>query len=285
MFMPHCSNKNVLFKKAGKETRGAECWHFGTNRRSQSPREHRDERKARAGVEVEEEDEEDEEEEGLQRCHFQACSLWSKAVSEKENKTNGGRASISPSPFCSSMRRLVCSAGSWDYCSSTRGTHPAMLQNIPMKKPVLLSRLPSTPESPVPSCKAERKTTNSKWLDVPSQRHLHSQQCYGTGTVPTGEHGAIADGKLCLQGERKSSSKTGYVLHTNHMPLWGGIMVLHSQVSVEVSQQVPHAGKQQPVSQKGCAESQEDPSPTQTHQQSPQVLQGEQPGSSQGPAP
>lgn len=44
---------------------------------------------------------------GEERCHFQASSLWRKALRERENKTNGGRASISPSPFLSSMWRSV----------------------------------------------------------------------------------------------------------------------------------------------------------------------------------
>lgn len=53
---------------------------FGTNRRSQSPRDPRDEGKARGRLA----------EEGFAGCHFQAGSLWSKALREKENKTNEG---------------------------------------------------------------------------------------------------------------------------------------------------------------------------------------------------
>ncbi|KAA8594046.1 hypothetical protein FQN60_004880 [Etheostoma spectabile] len=63
---------------------------FGMNRRSQSPREPRDEGKVRGRVE----------EEGLQQCHFKASSLWSKALWERENKTSGGREGLHLPPPC-----------------------------------------------------------------------------------------------------------------------------------------------------------------------------------------
>lgn len=87
-----------------------------------------------------------------------------------------------------------------------------------------------------------------------SQQHLHSQKSYGTGTVSAGEHGAVTNSQLRLQGEGKGSREAVDVLHTHHVPLWGRVMVLYSQVSVKVGQQVPQAGKQKPVGQEGDTE-------------------------------
>lgn len=92
---------------------------FGTNRRSQSPRDPRDEGKARGRVA------EVEEEEGLQRCHFQAGSLWSKALREKENKT---QLHLLHPPLLLSMWRSACSAGR--SATAGRGGAAAPLQNL-----------------------------------------------------------------------------------------------------------------------------------------------------------
>lgn len=69
-----------------------------------------------------------------------------------------------------------------------------------------------------------------------SQQHLHGQKRYGAGTVSTGEHGAVTNSQLRLQGEGKGSREAVNVLYTNHVTLWGRVMVLHRQVSVQVGQ-------------------------------------------------
>lgn len=59
-------------------------------------------------------------EEGLQQCHFQAASLWSKALGEKENKKNRENSCIFSSPSSlSSMWRSVCSVGRISHCSQS----------------------------------------------------------------------------------------------------------------------------------------------------------------------
>lgn len=98
-----------------------------------------------------------------------------------------------------------------------------------------------------------------------AEQHLHCQQGYGTRTVSAGVHGAVANGQLGLQREGEGGGKAGYVLHADNVALRWSIVVQYCKVSIQISQQVPQAGKQQPVGHKRCTESQKDPSPTKTN--------------------
>ena len=85
-------------------------------------------------------------------------------------------------------------------------------------------------------CSSPLESTCDESFQHEPQQHLNCQQGYSTGTVPTGEHGAVPYGQLGLQGEGEGCGEAGDVFDTHYVSLWRSVVVLHRQVSIEVGQ-------------------------------------------------
>lgn len=112
--------------------------------------------------------------------------------------------------------------------------------------------------------------TCDKSLQHEAQEHLYGKEGDCTWTVTTGEHGAVTNCELCLQGERECRCETGDVLDADSVVFrWG--VVIQSQVAVHLSENIPEHCKDKPVDDKRGREDQHHPAPAHVHQGSPGV--------------